>query len=164
MGCDSVDPPFDPSITKYVIHRAAGSDFRFKAALNRIPVVQTEENGWNYQPYPGFSFEMQQTGAMYKTFWSPGNWVPVYCPPGETEVSVVCQLKQKLGEDATFWFSMTVITSEMTPEQLLACSHLSTLTSEGECWGGGSGSCTVEIVTRCAACGTRLSTTHDHRD
>lgn len=164
MGHDSIEPAFSPEVTRYVIHRSAGSDFRFKATLNRKSAPHDEEDDWNYQPYPGFTLEYHEYSSMYKSFWSPDSWASVSCPPGETELSVSCSLRRVREGEKSFGVSVKIITAEMTPQQRLACTHPSSTTSEGECWGGGSGSCTVELITSCSVCGTTLSTSHEHRD
>jgi len=60
--------------------------------------------------------------------------------------------------------SFKVFTEEMTPEQRLACTHPTTRTSEGEFFGGASGSCQVEINVNCAVCGAFISSSLDYRN
>jgi hypothetical protein len=155
MGIDSMEPAFDPKIRNYTIHRKAGSDFRFKAILNR-PEEPKPEDMWQYSPYPGFSFEMYVPGDVYKSFWSPGNWVSVNAGPGETDVSVNCILNRTTEGESSFYLSIKVHTEPLSEEHRALCTHPSTQTSEGQFWGGGSGSCTV--------CGATTNTYFDHRD
>lgn len=167
FGYDRMEPPaFDINVKKYTIYRKSGSNLCFRAELNRAPVPKTEENGWNHQPYPGFTHEMHASGDVYKSFWSPGDWKAITAGPDETEVCISCDLgkRARLEGEKTFYISLTVHTEPLTQEERKACTHPSTRTTEGEFWGGGSGSCTVEMITSCTVCGATTNTYHEHRD
>lgn len=166
-GFDTMEPSvFDINVNKYTIHRKAGSNFCFRAELNRAPKPKTEEDGWNHVPYPGFSQELYVSGNVYKSFWSPGEWAAIDAGPGVTEVCISCVLgkRARLEGENTFCISLTVHTEPLAEEERKVCTHPSTRTTEGEFWGGGSGSCTVEMITSCTVCGATTSTTYDHRD
>jgi hypothetical protein len=154
MGCETIEQD-SKNKNQYTVHRKAGSDFRFKATLNWTPEPRTEDDGWCYQPYPGHSLEYHESGAEYKSFWSVDTWASVRCPPGESTVYISA---------GSAGVRVTVITAELAEEERRICTHPSTRTSEGECWGGGSGSCTVEILTSCVVCGATLDRSFDHRD
>jgi len=166
-GVDRVEPPnFDVNTKTYEVYRKTGSDLAFRATMNRLPVERTEDNSWCYRPYPNFTHEMIVYGDMYKSSWSPNNWTGVNAGPGKTEVSIRCELSRHSdieGEKPLF-VSLIVHTEPPSEEERNACTHPSSRTSEGQCWGGGSGSCTVEIITSCSVCGATLSTDYDHRD
>ncbi len=166
-GFDTMEPPaFDVNVNNYTIHRKAASIFLFRAVLNRAPAPKTEEDGWNHVPYPGFSHELYIFGNDNKSFWSPGEWVSIAAGPGVTEVSISCVQgkRARLNGENTFNIALTVHTEPLTEEERKVCTHPSTRTTEGEFWGGASGSCTVEMITSCTACGATTSTTYEHRD
>lgn len=95
-GIDSIEPEFSPSVTQYTIHRQAGSNFQFKASLNIEPLQPTEDDGWNFQPYPGRTLEYNVLGTEYKSFWSVDSWNAIGCPPGEEKMYIaVCPTKRE---------------------------------------------------------------------
>ena len=166
-GVERVEPPnFDVNVKKYEVYRKVGSDLAFRAVMNRPPVERTEDNSWCYRSYPNFTHEMIVYGDMYKSFWSPNNWTGINAGPAETEVCICCELSRTsdIEGEKSLYITLNVHTEPLSEEQPKACSHPSTRTSEGQCWGGGSGSCTVEIITSCSVCNATLSTHHDHRD
>lgn len=150
----------------YTIYRKAGSNLMFKAELNRAAVPRDEEDGTMYQAYPGWTLEYIESNSEYKSFWSSGSWYSLRSPPGESEAHIsACLNKRSPAQgEASFGVSVKIITQTMTAEERQACTHPSSMSSEGQCWGGGSGSCTVEIITSCSVCGATLSTSFDHRD
>lgn len=166
-GADRVEPPiFDVNVNKYDVYCKAGSDLAFRATMNRAPVERTEDNSWCYRSYPNFTHEFYVSGDMYRSFWSPGNWTGITAGPADTEVSIKCELSRHsdIEGEKSLYLTLVVHIERLTEEQCKACSHPSTRTSEGQCWGGGSGSCTVEIITSCAVCNATLNTEYDHRD
>ncbi len=94
-GINSIEPEFSPEITSYTIHRAAGSNFQFRAKLNIDPLVPTEDDGWNFAPFPGYTLSYHESGAMYKSFWSHNQWSGVGGTPGESSFSISCTASKR---------------------------------------------------------------------
>jgi hypothetical protein len=163
-GHTSMDPPvFSPDVKEYTIHKAAGADLLFKITLNHPPKPKVEYYDVEYE---GYSLEFHESGAEYKSFWSVGSWNRANCPPGECNVSISALLTKRYRDSDelhSVGVYLKVITEEMSPEQRAACTHPHTRTEEGQCFGGGSGSCSVEIIRSCTVCGATLDTSWDHR-
>lgn len=153
----------DETEHNYTIYRKATSQFAFCPTLNRAKVPKPRDP-WQYSPYPGFSFEYYVPGDVYKSFWSPDSWSHISTTSGEIDVTICCELNRTIEGEKSFYARFKIITEPLSAEERAACTHPSSRTSEGECWGGGSGSCTVEMVTSCTVCGATLSTSFDHRD
>jgi hypothetical protein len=150
-GCESVEVT---GPTSYTVRRKASENLVLKAELNKE----------NKEQQRHWSLEYFVVGSEYKSFWTPLCWNHLVCPPGDSDAYISVCIKRPVPGEASFSISVKVITAELSAEERTACTHPSTMTSEGQCWGGGSGSCTVEMVTSCAVCGATLSTYHDHRD
>ena len=161
-GADRVERT-DEAKHNYTIYRKATSSFAFRAFLNR-PMEPRTEDDWQYSPYPGFSYEYYVPGDMYKSFWSPESWSHISVTSGEVEITICCELNRTMEGEKSFYARFKIITEPLSAEERAACTHPSSRTSEGECWGGGSGSCTVEIITSCTVCGATLRQSFDHRD
>lgn len=166
-GFEEMEPlVFSPNVEKYTIYRKAGQSLSFCAKLNRAPAPKKEDGDLNYQPYPGFTHQLCVAGVIGKSSWSPGCWNVITVCSGVSEVRISCdRLKAGRPEgEKTFSISLTVHTTPMTEEERLLCTHPSTYTSEGEFWGGCSGTCTVEIFTSCTECGATISRHIESRD
>lgn len=164
-GIDRMEPPdFDASVTKYIVYRKMGNKLAFRAGLNRVPVHKSEVNSRGYQPYSNYTMVFYVYGDMYsKSHWSPDCWAPFRVGPEETEVVVGCELNTPIEGEKSQYITVIVRTEPVSEEECRACLHPSSYTSEGQCWGGGSGSSTVEIITHCAVCNATIGTTHEHR-
>jgi len=137
----------------YTIYRKATSKFAFRASLD------------NPSPPSRYSYEYYVPGDVYKSFWSPGSWSHISLTAGEVEITICCNLNRRVEPDEkSFYATFKIITEPLSAEEHAVCTHPSSRSSEGECWGGGSGSCTVEIISSCTVCGATLSTSFDHRD
>lgn len=157
-------PDFDASIRTYTVYRKAGNKLAFRAGLSRVPVHKTEENSWGYQPYSNYTLMFYVYGDMYsKSLWSPDCWAPFRVGPEDTEVVIGCELNTLIEGEKSQYITVIVRTETISEEECKSCLHPSTYTSEGQCWGGGSGSSTVEMITRCAVCNAVIDTTHEHR-
>lgn len=164
-GADKVERSSDLNKHNYTIYRKATTPFAFRAFLNRTMEPRTEDNSWCYAPYPRYSFEYHVSGDMYKSFWSPESWSHISTTSGTTEITICCCLNRVVIEgEKSFYATFTIITEPLSDEERAACTHPSSRTSEGEFWGGGSGSCTVEIISSCTVCGATLNTSFEHRD
>lgn len=164
-GIDSMEPAFSPEVREYTIRRKAGTEMSFVATLNLPPAPQDPNGGWFQPQYPGYSLEYHIAGNDTKDFWTNGQNVSVSCGVGERKLSIYCQ-KSKKNHDVnaqTVGLEFNVITEPMSEEEIKACTHRRTHSYEGECWGGGSGSCSVEIITVCDDCGETVGKSFDYR-
>lgn len=153
-GIDRMVPPsFDVNIRTYTVYRKAGNKLAFRAGLNRNDVLES------------YTLMLYVYGNMYsKSYWSPNSWAPFRLGNDDTEVVVGCELNSPMDGEKSQFISIAVITEPTEKQEHAECLHLSTYSSEGQCWGGGSGSSTVEIITYCAICNATLGTSHEHRD
>eukprot|EP01031_Cornospumella_fuschlensis_P035678 gene35678-43272_t len=152
-GYDTMSPEaFSPEHKVYTFHRrpVGSGDFGFRVHLNRPPAPRSPDDGLLYHPYPHYSLQYHVLGEQYLNYWSNEQWVGPSCPAGQqSEISVSCSLSKKYsGPEKSFSVQLVVITSEMEPEQKVACTHPSTASYEGEFFAG-QGSCSVEIITAC---------------
>ncbi len=81
-GIDKMEPKFDPNIKEYTIHRQPGSNFQFKASMNKTPAAM-EDNGWNYQAFPGYRLDFHESNSMYLGQWSADQWNGLNSGPGK---------------------------------------------------------------------------------
>ncbi|RYG99529.1 hypothetical protein EON65_50195 [archaeon] len=167
-GYDAMSPPaFSPEHKVYTFHRkpVGSGDFCFRLHLNRPPVKRTPNDGTMYVAYPNYSLQYHVAGEEYCNFWSNEQWIGPSCPAGrESEITISCSLSKKYrGPEESFWVKLVVITSDMEPEQRLACAHPSTASYEGQFFGG-QGSCSVEIISACTVCGATVGTSWEVRD
>jgi hypothetical protein len=165
VGCDTAEQDPD-NRNHYLVKRKAGSDLRFKATLNRPPVpLPAEDDGSFYEAYPGYILEYHVSGAEHKSFWTVDSWASLPCPPGTWGVTITAKFTKRPTEgEGTIEATMSVITSPLSEEEKLHCAHPSSRVTEGEWWGGCSGTCQVELITSCVVCGAELSKTIEHRD
>lgn len=165
-GIDSLEPAFDPKIKDYTIRRRAGTDMSFVACMNQPPQPPCTDGGWSTPQFPGYSLEFHVAGNDTKDFWAVGQVTGVNCGVGTRDLEICC-VKSKRNHDEnaqTVYLHFVVITEPMSAAEISACTHRKTHTSEGECWGGASGSCSVEILTYCDDCGEMIGKSWDYRN
>ena len=68
-------------------------------------------------------------------------------------------------KENTSTYQLKLDRSGLPTPNAATCTHAhGSYEEDGQCWGGGSGSCTVEIISRCEMCLTELSRRQEHRD
>ncbi len=71
-GIGSIDPEFNPNLKEFVIHRKAGSEFRFKVTLNKEPNPVSDDP--NYCAYEMFDQTFSVDDESNGKFWAHNEW------------------------------------------------------------------------------------------
>lgn len=162
-----IEPPFSPDIFEYNVYPIPGPHtLYFSMVMNIPPAEAVDKTVYRYEAYPHYNL-MYNIGSDINNRWIPSTqYNPTEYKYGvkadktyPRDVVISCRPDSAQVEELK-------LVLHVQPRALEEgeCNHNRTETTEGECWGGGSGSCQVEILVICTECKETISRYIDHRD
>ncbi len=165
-------PPFSPDTLDYsLVSPADTPTFEVRATF-----AAEQPGGCShvraFQAVPGYGLQPLSCGdgvVCTTTAWLP---TPYVCAGTTGEMQIVltsdaaraAPLRSALGAYTPF-YTIYVDRSGEPPAAQATCAHADGQEMvQGEVWGGGSGTCQVEMLTQCVRCGHALSRWIEHRD
>lgn len=169
-GIASMNPvEFNPNIGEYQIERSSDSpcQISFSVLLNGRPDYNRLQLVYSFtgNEYRDCSLNITENADLYqRNDPSIRNYVTI--PNLSNATLSVSMGPQKRFREKIPWVTYTfhLKNYELNEEQKRNCTHQMTYTSEGEVWGGASGSCQVEMLRSCSLCLSVVDRWYDHRD
>lgn len=154
-GVEKMSPSFSPNIYEYQCERSKDSPiyFNFYAKMNKLDDRYHAE----------FNFTGNQYREQYCQITFPHENPKINgcsMPNAESKITIYLEPISRTKENKLPYVTYTFHFSsfELSSEERLACTHPYTRTTEGECWGGASGSSQTQMLSICNLCGTTLDT------
>ena len=164
---------FSPNVFKYTVYRKPGEcHFGFYGLMNQQPQKQTE---WWTPPYNKRKLVFDYTNASEgELLWRPckddsptdlSAHNTFMLPPRSSRLWVgIVPEKRYRDEIKVIGYEFNFPEVAISPDEIANCKHPNSYTTSGEVWGGGSGSCQVEMLRMCVICDAQIDRWIEHND